>query len=247
MDKRAIQLKELTDYWNRIEERVKQVENLRGEVVIPAINELRYAGRRFLDAWAISHTSDGELSSDDQEKFDEMIAASRQYLMNADHDLGDAVCGYIGKTVRKLLTTYGIGNVRHIVPEIDEIYNKVKEAEQKRAHARKDRSRRTALYEELSRDYVPWFWDKLAQLEDAEVRSLTFVAAQEQKLEKLNEKLQAAEKYNTLSSRINYSLGGLALVLSVIQVWTLFDEGAKENIKALLFAPSAPVASPLKQ
>lgn len=78
-------LAKLAAHMNKIERRLKQAEQLREEVVIPGINELRYAGRRFIDAWAISALP--SITDEQKKEARDHLVVARQYLENADHDV----------------------------------------------------------------------------------------------------------------------------------------------------------------
>lgn len=84
------ELTEIVEKWNSIEERIKDAELICGEAVVPAINELRYAGRQFVDAMSIF--TRGNLTLADFEKIDTHIKNVQYNLMNADHDCTDAIC-----------------------------------------------------------------------------------------------------------------------------------------------------------
>jgi hypothetical protein len=56
-------IEEVANAFSRAEEEIKKVEDLAGEVAIPAINELRYAGYHVLQALS------GNSSEDQDEQF----------------------------------------------------------------------------------------------------------------------------------------------------------------------------------
>lgn len=49
-DKFRDKLDSIHDEWNRAEEAIKAAEQVNGKVILPAVKELRYAGRRIVEA-----------------------------------------------------------------------------------------------------------------------------------------------------------------------------------------------------
>jgi hypothetical protein len=80
---------EIIQKWNAIEKRLKEAEQICGDAVVAAINELRYAGRQFIDAMMIY--TKGHLSPKDIDDINTHLKHVRYNLMNADHDCTDAV------------------------------------------------------------------------------------------------------------------------------------------------------------
>jgi hypothetical protein len=85
------QLRELHSLWNKIERRAKDAEQFRGDSIIAAINEMRYAGRRIVDVLGAMHLVAEDASTNDDDIAENLIVA-KTYLINADHDITDAIC-----------------------------------------------------------------------------------------------------------------------------------------------------------
>ncbi len=60
--------------WDHAESEIKLAEQVGLEVVIPSINELRYAGRRVIEAMALEQTPSNAL------KLQELLSDSRFFL-----------------------------------------------------------------------------------------------------------------------------------------------------------------------
>jgi hypothetical protein len=147
MDNLSQQLAELAEYWNQIEKRIKQAEQLRDKAVIPAINELRYAGRKFIDAWALS-TKENRTEDDDRRAL-ECITVARQYLTNADHDTIDAALSFIYRNMSYVTKRYEARKIAPHVPGFLEILDEMDENKNKIAKSRIDRNERTSIYNGL--------------------------------------------------------------------------------------------------
>ena len=116
----------LAAHMNKIEKRLKQAEQLREEVVIPAINELRYAGRRFVDAWALCALK-SPTEEQKQEARDHIVIA-RQYLQNADHDCTDAICFFIHGEINRIQRQYGVEEIVKVYPDYTKFARQMSDA-----------------------------------------------------------------------------------------------------------------------
>lgn len=145
------QLAELAEFWNAVEERTKATEQLRSETVIPAINELRYAGRMFVDAWSVQQKANptaAEIAS-----VEEKIIVARQYLINADHDAIDAALVYIYRNVKYAVKRYRKGKISAHIPDFLSKLDRIDEFEAKIRASRKDREQRNQIYREIVPHY----------------------------------------------------------------------------------------------
>lgn len=146
-------LKSLAGYMNKIEGRLKSTENIREEVVIPGINELRYAGRRFVDAWALS--ANGWIPEEDRSAFEDHLIVGHQYLVNADHDITDAVCYFVHGEIKWFMKRFGMDEIQKVSPDFIQFAMRMNAANQVVTGSREDRSKRTAAYDKLEKEYIP--------------------------------------------------------------------------------------------
>lgn len=153
----------LATEWDKIEERLKEAEVQIGEAVNPSVNELRYAGRVFVDAWHVAAKKDGT-----EYKLEEKIAVAEQYLQNAKHDITDAVCLYFNKKIKDLLERYKRSTIELGYPNLKEFLTKMDEANVIVTGSRKNRTRRREAYERLETDYIPYLLQEFAKLDVAE-------------------------------------------------------------------------------
>ena len=143
------QLAELAQLWNRVERRCKEIEQFNERVVIACINEMRYAGRRIVDA----------LSAQRQGKPEQEIVVDLQiaknYLINADHDLTDCAILDIHYYIRRLLQHHDQRKIIKHVPEFKDLYPEIALANSIVAKSRETRDQRITEYERLAVDYLP--------------------------------------------------------------------------------------------
>lgn len=143
----------LAEHWNAIERRVKQAEQVRGEVVIPAINELRYAGRKVIDAWLLYEKPIS--TTEDQNEFDETLAVIKQYLLNADHDVSDAVCFILHKEMQNFLRRYGEKTITKYFNDFPSFLARMKDVNNTVSQSRQTRMDRADKYEDIANNYIP--------------------------------------------------------------------------------------------
>lgn len=165
MDASALRhLAEVTLLWNSIEQRAKEVEHFRGEAIVACINEMRYAGRRIVDV--LAYQTNGSRDPD----FDvaENLAIAKNYLINADHDLTDAVIFFAHRRVLRVVEEYGRPKVCQHCADFDALYPAIQEAQEIVKGSRADRHKRRAEYERLASDYVPKIMDLHRRLSEIE-------------------------------------------------------------------------------
>lgn len=154
-------LAEVTALWNRIEERAKEVEHFRGEAIVACINEMRYAGRRVVDV--LHYQENGTAPADFDAR--ENLAIAKNYLINADHDLTDAVIFFAHIRILRVIDQHGLDKVCSLCSGFKDLYPSLKEAQEIVKGSRADRTRRRAEYDRLAADYVPKIIDLHRRLE----------------------------------------------------------------------------------
>ena len=140
--------------WNKIEARMKNVEFFRGEVVIAAINELRYAGRRVADALLIV-SSDAYKDGAQDVKIGEHLLLADSYLTNADHDLTDAVVLFVTIRLKRTIAAHGITKLRSEIPDFDKFLDIAEEARALVISSRFERPKRVDIYTRLRNEFEP--------------------------------------------------------------------------------------------
>src|SRR5947209_10674924 len=96
-------LRELAEYWNLVEKRIKQAEAIRPGVVSPSIKELRYAGRWFVNFVSYALSSEANLSDPEvNKKVTEFLFETRLNVMQASHDAIDMMVHTIAKTFKRI-------------------------------------------------------------------------------------------------------------------------------------------------
>lgn len=134
--------------WDLSEETLKAAEQINGEVVFPSVMELRYAGRRAVDA--LNEAAAGNL------------AIAQEYLNDAifncycaRHDAIDAGTAVIAQRLERVSRQLGYDVVLQVFPGYAELYGRISRVRAKIRRSRGDRSQRDAIYASIQVDDLP--------------------------------------------------------------------------------------------
>lgn len=167
-------------------------ERVRGEVLHPSINELRYAGRRFVDA--ISILSEDSVSDEKHKAAESYLNEAFMFCMRAEHDCVDAVVTYAHLLIEKNSEEYGLLLLMQACPSLEK-YRIIKPRIDKLIlSSREERARRDDLYQEIIGSYIEDMVDIICSLELAEP------LIKKQKENMRNEKI------------INYTIGAIGVI-----------------------------------
>lgn len=133
-------LDSINNEWNRAEGDIKQAEQVCTKVIEPAINELRYAGRRLIDA--ISSASKGG----DRRHIESLLTDARFDCHRARHDAVDAASSKITLDLDILQTKLGIDVVLQAFPDFPALVREVDALREKIVASRKIRENRENIY-----------------------------------------------------------------------------------------------------
>lgn len=213
MEKFAEQLAELARHWNRVESRIKEYEHLAGATNAAAINELRYAGRRLIDAVALI------AANPDDPKIGEEFLIASNYIVNADHDVTDGLCFVVMRHVAQVIQVHGLPKIKRYVPDFPTMYPAVAEAQEIIRHSREHRPDRKADYQKLASDYLP----KLKQLYQA-LTSTPKLAVTSDDIKRLETGVSVLALFTIFGALFSF----LALILTLVawayptSYWTIF-------------------------
>lgn len=126
--------------WNRAESDIKQAEQVCAEVINPAVNELRYGGRRLVDAMGMA--SNGGESSD----IKALLTDSLFDCHRARHDAVDAATSKIAIDLEIFQEKLGIDVVLKAYPDFPALVSQVDAVRQKIVASRGIRENRENIY-----------------------------------------------------------------------------------------------------
>lgn len=177
-------LKTLYKKWGQVQGELKEAEQINQLAVIPAINELRYAGRILVAALAhhslelnlAKETGDSEL---DGKSLNDAIVIANQYITNAEHDISDALIYFFQKRADEINGRFGAASVVQRYSEYEEFLTKLKEARRLIIDSRSNIADRHKNYL-LIKNITKYLIDKYYILD----KSDTFMSIEVEKIER---------------------------------------------------------------
>jgi hypothetical protein len=144
--------------WNKAEKVIKLAEQVSGKAVIPSINELRYAGRRIIDALlkARSPGSDQDVAV--------LLAEARFDCHRARHDAIDVGSSIIAGECAAMARHLGYEVILKTCPEFPALIAQLAKARQMIADSRQNREEREKIYAELEDVAFPGLVEKFNAL-----------------------------------------------------------------------------------
>lgn len=141
-------LKELLERWNAVQGDLKEAEQIGQLAVIPAINELRYAGRILVTALSQELYNTG---NPENTEVSTAITIANQYITNADHDISDALIYTFQKRVDEINLRYGAQSVINKDSNYANIVKNLETARTLTIESRKDLQKRPENYKEIKK------------------------------------------------------------------------------------------------
>lgn len=126
----------IRDLFRDAEREIKKAEEISGELAVPAVNELRYAGCHLLEA----------LCSDAPHHATEQIARARRHCQRAIFDASDASIIYLLERVRTFQDDYRRFVISAVIPDYTDIKKTISDTRHKIENARADNERRESYY-----------------------------------------------------------------------------------------------------
>ena len=136
-------LAEIRVEWDKAENSIKIAEQIGGKVVFPAVKELRYAGRRIIDALALCSV-DGK-----SDKIKPLLEDALFDCYRAKHDAVDVVISIIASELNVATKRIGYRAILAAYPELSKFVEVLNAAQEKIASSRGMRDERDALYTAL--------------------------------------------------------------------------------------------------
>ena len=127
--------------WNKAEKAIKIAENVSGEVAIPAIFELRYAGRRLIDALAARASNPDEALS--------LLRDAKFDCHRARHDAIDAATSKMAGDLNAAVEHLTPGILIQNFADFTAFYGDLFTVRDKIALSREDRENRDSIYDTI--------------------------------------------------------------------------------------------------
>ncbi|MEL6707172.1 MAG: hypothetical protein AAFP79_02735 [Pseudomonadota bacterium] len=155
-------LREIRIEWNKAEAAIKRAEQLVGDIHIPAVFELRYGGRRMIDALDAAH------HGGDPKKILALLEDARFCCHRAQHDAIDAAMSKMSITLDNMTSRLGFDAVASAHPDFNAFYSDFMVAREKIAQSRENRKDRNGIYEALTAVDLPNLTERFTRLMAAE-------------------------------------------------------------------------------
>ena len=194
-------LAQIAREWDRAEHLIKAAERVRAQVVIASVNELRYAGRRIVDALHLAERAKSDPALKDE--FDRYISDALLFAARAQHDAVDAIVLFLQKAVEKYENEFGISLLAEKYPRIFDIRAAISRADSLIIASRQDRMTRADEYNKLAEEHCPALLDHYQHLIANEVVLLELVKAKG-----LSEKQGLSQYWLLVAVTVAAGLGG---------------------------------------
>ncbi len=135
--------------WMHAEEVLKLVERIKNEAFLPSIKELRYAGRRVVDAH-LQYKADPA----DVKKVEWHLIEAIENCRKSRHDAIDSAINFIHERLDKLISVAGLDTVQQAFPNYVKLKPKLAEMSEQIVMSRKKRERLDLTYEALRRSHL---------------------------------------------------------------------------------------------
>ena len=176
LDAAAVErLHKLSDQTALVEERLKEAEILCGQVVYPAVNELRYLGRNL--ARILGDVINGAVDND---VFERHLIDAELCCIRASNDITDAVYTFLSLEVDSLRKAYGASLLNAHFSDYTDVEEVFQTTQRLMSEARGSRrSERQELYDQITNTHIPIiidFYKRLfvnKQLLDENYREIT--------------------------------------------------------------------------
>lgn len=156
----------IADEWDKAEKLIKTAEVTRNEVVLASINELRYAGRRLVDALRAADACRADPNCvKSKEDLNRYVSETLSFCQRALHDAVDAIILHVRTQIETYDNTFGPSLLAEKFPVIIEMKTVLRAAEKLIVLSREDRMTRGEEYEKLALDQIPKLLDSCDQLE----------------------------------------------------------------------------------
>lgn len=144
-------LQKLVESWDKSESRIKSAERIRTEVSEASINELRYGGRRMVDALKIMLNPEYSV---DPALFKTHLIEAKECAIKAEHDAIDAIIFYVDKHLRHIEKYIDADIIHELFPEYIVVRTKLHDVSILIEESRADRRNRHDIYDEIEKNHL---------------------------------------------------------------------------------------------
>ena len=211
-------IKKLIEQWNIAERRIKKAEQVRAnEVVAAAIFELRYAGRKYIDASQLLMESPTDPSA--RAKALEYLADATEDCVKAKHDAIDAMLDFITSWLDRTENKLSLSSVVKYFPNYIEVTSKISAIQDKIAASRASRTTlRDSIYDEIETadyDSILLLFTTMRQSEDRVQAEVQAEAEEKERFRQRQVQLQYEGRLNLVIGVAGVILAFVGIILAV--------------------------------
>lgn len=206
------QVEAILTHWRHVERWIKKAEGISKKVPTAAINELRYAGRQLF--YAIILLRKQPLNDGVRSSITKRLIIAEQYLINADHDVCDAVLAFFSEYTTELTQEFGVTQLTELYIGYPSLCKTLQDVGVLSEEARNSAERRVEVYEDIRENHLQSIIDTFDDLQSAELGAKSQRARLEAEFESLElEYLHILERNKGLKKF--GMLSGLASIVAI--------------------------------
>ena len=145
-------LGEIQAEWNKAESDIKTAEMVVHKIVLPAVKELRYAGRRIIDALMIISANSED---PDHSKIRALLEDARFDCHRARHDAIDAATAKIAADIEIMVESLGYHSILPAYPDFPRLYHELQNIRTRIKDSRLNRDNRESIYSIIEASQFP--------------------------------------------------------------------------------------------
>ncbi len=147
-DEIAALVERICEEWDKAENSIKLAEQVNGEIINPAVYELRYGGRRLVESIAAHNKGDAETAK-------RLLGDALFDCYRARHDAIDAATSKMVSDLDIARRKIGPSAILQFFPKFTKLMAMLGETRDKIAISRKDRHNRDNVYASIEADNLP--------------------------------------------------------------------------------------------
>lgn len=200
--------------WDKAEEYIKLAEQIEANVETVAVAELRYAGRRLVDA--INEFGNSGEDGD----FGLFIDETRAFCLRAQHDALDSIFLFLRKRLFLIENEFGREIISQYSAQYIELWEQIYEADEYVAVSRGDRQKRPEIYDKMAEELIP----RMIKTYRALKRSEELMVVENNRLAEL----EATQKRAQKRGKVLYFIAIASLVVAfgslIFAAWPYFTD-----------------------
>lgn len=170
-DEIVAEIERICAEWDEAEKAIKLAEQVNGEIINPAIYELRYGGRRIIEAFSL-------LASDETDSAKKKLSDAHFDCCRARHDAIDAATSKIVSDLDIALERLGPKAIVECYPDYTSVVTRLGKVRGLVAISRENRDDRDAIYASIQADELPELVEKYREFRASEKMLIAYARSE---------------------------------------------------------------------